>query len=181
MVLMNKKSDGFTIVELLMVIVVIGILAAISVVAYNGVAAKARDSQRAQDIKTIAKALEVYYIDNGRYPLSTGSTSINNSWSASADASWANLAAQLKPYIGELPVDPTNNGSGIGSTNYGYGYYSNPNTTAASTNFCSASGDYQFYILTYNREGSGLTRETSGTCVGSGLGNSYQDYYRAVR
>lgn len=41
---------GFTIVELLIVIVVIAILAAISIVAYNTVAAKARDAQRRGDI-----------------------------------------------------------------------------------------------------------------------------------
>lgn len=60
----DKKSmsvrSGFTIVELLIVIVVIGILAAISIVAYNNVAAKARDSQRLQDVATINKALDMY-------------------------------------------------------------------------------------------------------------------------
>ena len=56
---MSVRS-GFTIVELLIVIVVIGILAAISIVAYNSVSAKARDSQRLQDVATINKALDMY-------------------------------------------------------------------------------------------------------------------------
>jgi len=54
---MNKR--GFTIVELLIVIVVIAILASISVVAYNGIQTRARDSQRSSDISAIKKALEL--------------------------------------------------------------------------------------------------------------------------
>lgn len=65
---MQKTKSGFTIVELLIVIVVIAILAAISIVAYNGIQQRARDAERAQDIATIQKVLEMYYIDNGTFP-----------------------------------------------------------------------------------------------------------------
>jgi len=65
---MITSRRGFTIVELLIVIVVIAILAAISIVAYNGVQQRARDSQRSSDIAAIKKALELYRIDNGGYP-----------------------------------------------------------------------------------------------------------------
>ena len=44
----SNKTKGFTLVELLIVIVVIAILAAISIVAYNGVTNKARDDERAK-------------------------------------------------------------------------------------------------------------------------------------
>lgn len=63
---------GFTIVELLIVIVVIAILAAISIVAYNGIQQRARDSQRKNDVAAIAKALKLYRVDNGDL-LTTGS------------------------------------------------------------------------------------------------------------
>ena len=66
--MLNRKQYGFTIVELLIVIVVIGILAAITIVAYNGIQQRGRDSQRLSDVKTIAKALELYYADEGRFP-----------------------------------------------------------------------------------------------------------------
>jgi prepilin-type N-terminal cleavage/methylation domain-containing protein len=59
--------QGFTIVELLVVIVVIAILAAITIVAYNGIQARSRDSIRKSDIDALAKALELHYIDNGSY------------------------------------------------------------------------------------------------------------------
>ena len=55
-----KKQVGFTIVELLVVIVVVGILAAISVVAYTGIQERARDAQRSQDMAAIKKALLMY-------------------------------------------------------------------------------------------------------------------------
>lgn len=61
------RGKGFTIVELLIVIVVIAILAAISIVAYNGVQQNARDSQRKSDLAAIAKAIKLYAIDNATY------------------------------------------------------------------------------------------------------------------
>src|SRR5665648_456836 len=64
----RRKQTGFTIVELLIVIVVIGILAAITIVAYNGVQTRARDTERTAEIKSVQTALEIYYIDNGFYP-----------------------------------------------------------------------------------------------------------------
>lgn len=64
---MWAKQKGFTIVELLIVIVVIAILAAISIVAYNGIQQRARDSQRKNDLSQIVKALHLYNIDRGTF------------------------------------------------------------------------------------------------------------------
>jgi len=65
---MKKTINGFTIVELLIVIVVIAILAAISVIAYNGIQSRARDNDRINDMNVIKKSLALFYIDNGYYP-----------------------------------------------------------------------------------------------------------------
>lgn len=65
---MNQLHRGFTIVELLVVIVVIAILAAISVVAYTGIQERARDADRTSDINAIHKAIELYAADYGSYP-----------------------------------------------------------------------------------------------------------------
>ena len=59
------KKKGFTIVELLVVIVVIGILASITVFAYNGIQAKARDSTRLEHLQKIADAIKLYRTKNG--------------------------------------------------------------------------------------------------------------------
>ena len=65
---MGKKQTGFTIVELLIVIVVIAILAAITIVAYNGIQNRANDTAIQNDLKSIAQKLELYKVDNGIYP-----------------------------------------------------------------------------------------------------------------
>lgn len=67
---MNNRvgTKGFTIVELLIVIVVIGILAAITIVAFNGVQQRAKYSTMKQDIAAIEKVIKLYYADNGEYP-----------------------------------------------------------------------------------------------------------------
>jgi prepilin-type N-terminal cleavage/methylation domain-containing protein len=68
MISFKKNSRGFTIVELLIVIVVIGILAALVIVTYNGIQQKARDTERKTDIKALQGHLEAYWADNAKYP-----------------------------------------------------------------------------------------------------------------
>lgn len=65
-----SRRDGFTIVELLIVIVVIGILAAITIVAYNGIQSRASDASVQSDLNAISKRMELYRIDDpsGLYP-----------------------------------------------------------------------------------------------------------------
>lgn len=66
-----KKQTGFTIVELLIVIVVIGILAAITIVAFNGMQDRARNSRMISVANSYRKALIAFATENGRYPAST--------------------------------------------------------------------------------------------------------------
>ena len=67
----HKPYDGFTIVELLIVIVIIGILAAISIVAYNGVQDNAQSTTIQSDLRNFAQKAEQFYVMNDRYPTST--------------------------------------------------------------------------------------------------------------
>ena len=64
----RRHIAGFTIVELLIVIVVIAILAAITVVAYNGIQQRARDADRVNDMNVIKKSLALFYAETGYYP-----------------------------------------------------------------------------------------------------------------
>jgi len=62
-------KQGFTIVELLIVIVVIAILAAISIVAYNGIQARGKNSSAQSSATTVVKKAEIYKVEVGNYPL----------------------------------------------------------------------------------------------------------------
>lgn len=64
----NKHQTGFTIVELLIVIVVIGILAAITIVAYNGVQNKANDTAVQADLKNIGGKITEFMVINEQTP-----------------------------------------------------------------------------------------------------------------
>lgn len=68
-----KKASGFTIVELLIVIVVIAILAAITIVAYNGVSARANDSRRKSDLSQLARSLSAYAVTHDGDMIAGGS------------------------------------------------------------------------------------------------------------
>jgi prepilin-type N-terminal cleavage/methylation domain-containing protein len=63
-----KNQPGFTIVELLIVVVVIGILAALVITTYTGIQAKSRDSKRVTDLQNIQTNLELYFQATGDYP-----------------------------------------------------------------------------------------------------------------
>lgn len=66
---MNKPTAGFTIVELLIAIVIVSILASLSVVAYNGITAKSRDSLIAAKVRGVVNMVETYGAANdGKVP-----------------------------------------------------------------------------------------------------------------
>ncbi len=67
---MNYKK-GFTLIELIVVITIIGFLVSIVFVSFNGARAQSRDQKRISDIASIQLALEQYFNKNGRYPIST--------------------------------------------------------------------------------------------------------------
>ena len=68
---MKKRAYGFTIVELLIVIVVIAVLAAISIVAYTGIQNRANDTSVRSDLNNIAKKIEIYRASTDSYPTNT--------------------------------------------------------------------------------------------------------------
>lgn len=117
-----RKQAGFTIVELLIVVVVIAVLATIAVVAYNGIRDRAEASKTAAAVRAYKEALILYKTDNGHYP-TTGSMCLGDQYgtftgesipscrrSDSPIAVTHNAAARdsLKPYLGgSLPMPST--------------------------------------------------------------------------
>jgi len=153
-----SRPSGFTIVELLIVVVVIAILAAISLVAYTGIQNRAANAKTESEVAAIAKALEMYHADKGMYPngsnYTPGSTAINGAWSTTADGSWQNLLTVLSPYAQNLPTR-SDSSSAMGGGD-SFDYYGN------QANSCGASLG-QMYIIVYRLRGA-QKNTTKGTC-----------------
>ncbi len=81
----RTSSRGFTIVELLIVIVVIAILAAITIVSYNGITKSATESSMKSDLRNAAKTLEIDNADGTGYPTSASSAGGGKGLKSSGD------------------------------------------------------------------------------------------------
>ncbi len=86
-----KQQGGFTLLELLIVIVIIGILALLIIPNITSAPKKARDTKRKTDITTVRKGLEEYFVNNNVYP-----------------AALTDLQAGSAPIIKTVPTDPKN-------------------------------------------------------------------------
>lgn len=173
---MKLSRSGFTVVELVTVIAIIGVLATIIISSYSGVQAENRDTRRKTDIANIAKALEVYYSDTGAYPIPTGTTStINSSWYSSNDSSWTTFNS-LMTDVAAMPTDPRNNAQPLNANSFAYAYFSG--------SYCGKQPG-QWYLLVYRYENTAKEKKSDGTCTVNELGDGYYadgaSYYRVVR
>lgn len=114
---MQKKKKGFTLLEILLVIALIGILVTIIIVASNPIArlASARNDIRKSDIRKIEGALIQYRLQEGAYPAGLSSTlkeicdpDIANP-ATNCGSSYINLSALVPTYIQSIPQDPNDN------------------------------------------------------------------------
>ena len=127
-------KKGFTLVELLIVIAIIGILASIALVAFRSSQIRSRDAQRKSDLKQIANSLELLYADYSQYPPSNVSGQImgcNFSVGGSVACSWGSgsLSDGKTTYFKVLPKDPSGGQTyfyrtvNVGGANQGFQLY----------------------------------------------------------
>lgn len=106
-----KRQDGFTLIEMFIVIAIIGILAGIVLRGTAGFQQSARDTRRIGDLKNVQTYLELYFNRCGHYPgdASCGNTPPTN-WSGIVNA-----LASVTSSPGNIPKDP------VSSRSYFYG------------------------------------------------------------
>ncbi len=93
-------SRGFTIVELLVVIVVIGILAAISIVSYSGFRKQATIASLKSDLDSIQKQLDMYQVENSEYPQTLNCSQLPPSNSKCLELSHGNRVDYYRAFTG---------------------------------------------------------------------------------
>ncbi|MBC7546160.1 prepilin-type N-terminal cleavage/methylation domain-containing protein [Candidatus Saccharibacteria bacterium] len=151
MISLKKRSQGFTIVELLIVIVVIGILAALVITTYAGIQGKARNTKRQTDITTLQTQVEAYYTQNNAYP---AMAQLN-------DPTWTGSPGNNMKSLDRVALaDPSNTGTSDTArqqlvaapvaNSYGYAVFAADGITACTT----AAKDCAVYALTATYEGS---------------------------
>lgn len=98
----RKNSTGFTLIELVIVVVILGILSAIAIPSYGNIQNAARFERHNSDLRYTVQLLEIYKADNGTYP-------VVNGWSfqtSNPDVTLRNnyIPGLVPNYTSELPL-----------------------------------------------------------------------------
>lgn len=109
---MKRKhiSVGFTLIELMIVIAILGVLIAVGLTSFRTSQMRARDSRRKNDLRQIASALELYYNDKGLYPANDTSWKIKGCGTGDNQVcEWGMAMTDSKGtiYMVKLPGDPS--------------------------------------------------------------------------
>lgn len=101
----RSYTKGFTIIELLIVIAIIGLLSGLILAYVNQGRGKSRDARRLTDLQTYVKALELYMNENKTYPGTGGTAYVTGS--GACVSTYAQINTVLtSSYISNVPKDP---------------------------------------------------------------------------
>lgn len=150
----NRKVSGFTLVEILIVVVILGILAAIVIPQFTSASEAAKGSSVVSQLQTVRSQLELYNVQhNGSYP------TVAQLWgnmTAMTDASGASVSSGgVGPYLQQAPGNALESGSNTvvnstsGTAAAGVGWFYNP-TTGSIKAVCSAAKATELSLDTTN-------------------------------
>ena len=148
------NNFGFTLVELLVVISILGVLATIALASFRSSQARGRDAERKSDLKQIVSSLELYYSDYGKYPSSLGGKILGCPSTSQTSCTWGlgSFTDGKTVYFRVLPKDPT--------ASYTYFY-----------RIVDSGTSQKFQIFAYIENTQDLSRITTGYSCGTVLCN----------
>ena len=150
MKLVRRAANGFTLIELIVVIAVIGILASITVLGFTRFQQDGRDAQRLSSVTAISEALEKYFDENGEYP----GCSVMTSSAGSIITSLPNLTSDVLTSPGEESADNSVRCAALNIEGADFFEYTGDDSAdCTSGTFCGR------FTLRYKEEGSGEIRE----------------------
>ncbi|HLP86367.1 MAG TPA: prepilin-type N-terminal cleavage/methylation domain-containing protein [Candidatus Paceibacterota bacterium] len=161
----RKNNKGFTLMELLVVVAIIGILSSIVLASLNAARSKSRDAIRRSNLRQLANASEMRFSTVGVYPTTTG-------WITVGDAV---LTGELVPtYISKIENDP----GGSGSIDYQYWRkdYGPITAYAGCGSVVLSTNRYGFYAKLENPTSADLAtiQDSFDQCVASVWGMNYK-------
>lgn len=164
---------GFTLVELLVVMAILGILTVITLGNFRSSQIKARDAQRKSDLRQIANAMEAYFNDNVRYPAaSNGKIKACGCGDGDLTCNWDDDAGQREfcdenntVYMSKVPGDPVNEPNYFYRSNGAYfqiyAILENNNDPEASLSIPLGDENYNFGVASPNCKPGEIDPETN--------------------
>lgn len=145
-----KRRAGFTLIELLVVISIISLLSSILLVAVSKTRMKARDRKRMADLSQITKALDLYYSDNGHYPITKCTGAGVTSWDNGNGNYWTFIESVTPPQDTQLcnaVNGPTNGKTWIQAMAKYLGPLHDPKTPDFAYSYFYSANDGKDYLV----------------------------------
>jgi general secretion pathway protein G len=117
---MKRNSRGFTLVEILIVVIILGILAAIVIPQFTNASNDARNNSVASTLQTMRSQIELYKIQHGDTPPAQGSLvtllTLKTDTTGNTTVNQALTTGILGPYVQTFPTNPINGLSAVGTS-----------------------------------------------------------------
>ncbi len=141
---MRKTSKGFTLVEILIVVIILGILAAIVIPQFTNASNDARNSSVASTLQTLRSQVELFKIQHGDVPpAATALSTVLTGKTNTTDTTQTAAGGAFGPYVQTFPTNPANNWSAFTTTpaaNYGWVYNVTGGTYTISASDTTGTG-----------------------------------------
>ena len=142
---MKRNTRGFTLVEILIVVIILGILAAIVIPQFTNASNDARNNSIASTLQTVRSQMELFKIQHADTPPAiTGMWSIMTGKSNTVDIQTVVATGVFGPYLQQAPVNPANGKSAVGAA------------ASATVGWVYSVSGGQYTLQAVNTAGSGV-------------------------